>query len=155
VCNESKKTATEEIACTINREVQNWEVSNPEKMAQNIEDLAYALKNLLSDTPQNEYILNKIDMMKTEKNFVEKFQILLYIIGQLPKNDKISIKVKGNENNVVVDSEKVNIKISRDKPSLSKISSTLEWISEHIIAALLVTIIGGIVVVFIQNKYFS
>ena len=154
-CKESKKTATEEIACTVNREVQNWKISNPEKMAQNIDDLAYTFKNLVSDIPQNACILDEIDRMRLEKDLAEQLQILSYIIGQLTKIDKISIKVEGNEDNVVVNSEKVNIGISRDTPNSSKISSILEWISEHIIAALLVTTIGGIVVVFIQNKYFS
>jgi HEAT repeat protein len=154
-CKESKKTATEEIACTVNREVQNWKISNPEKMAQNIDDLAYIFKILVSDIPQNACILDKIDTMRLKKDLAEQFHILSYIIGQLTKIDKISIKVEGNEDNVVVNSENVDIGISRDTPNSSKISSILEWISEHIIAALLVTTIGGIVVVFIQNKYFS
>lgn len=83
-CWESKGKDTEEIACAINREVQQWEISNPEEMAQNIEDLAYTLKNKIADLPENGYILNKIELMGHERNLNKQYRILLFVIAQIP-----------------------------------------------------------------------
>jgi len=83
-CKESKGTVTEEIACAVNREVQKWEISDPEEMIQNIEDLAYTLKNKVADVPENGYILSKIELMRNERDLNKQYGILLFVIARIP-----------------------------------------------------------------------
>jgi len=83
-CKESKGTDTEEVACEINKEIQKWEISNPEEMIQNIEDLAYILKSKVADVPENEYIINKIELMRQERNLNKQYRILLFVIARIP-----------------------------------------------------------------------
>ncbi|WP_052725730.1 HEAT repeat domain-containing protein [Methanosarcina barkeri] len=76
-CQVSQGTATQEIACAVSREVQKWEISDPKKMVQNIEDLAYILKNKVADVPENEYIISKIELMRNEIDLNKQYGILL------------------------------------------------------------------------------
>ncbi|WP_200895785.1 HEAT repeat domain-containing protein [Methanosarcina mazei] len=79
-CKESKGTDTEEIACTVNQEVKNWEIGSQEEMTQNIENLAYVLEEKISVQPKNQFILSKIEQMKSERNLVNQYEILAQII---------------------------------------------------------------------------
>jgi HEAT repeat protein len=83
-CKESIGTDTEEIARTINREVQNLEIGSQEEMAQKLEDICHILKVKVSDLPENDYVLNKIEAMRHERNLMRQFDILLFVIGQIP-----------------------------------------------------------------------
>jgi hypothetical protein len=112
-CKELQGTPNAEIACTIYRKAQKLEISNPEELAQNIEDIAYTLKSQLVDTPKNDYILNKIDLITSEVDLTKKTQILsyvtAYVIGQMLKEKQIPIKIEGNENNVIINSKDSSI----------------------------------------------
>ena len=83
-CRISQGTPTEEIACTVNKEVQKWEISSQDEMTQKVEDIVYILKTKVTNLPENEYILNKIEMMKHERNLTKQYEILLFVIGQIP-----------------------------------------------------------------------
>lgn len=83
-CWESQGTPTQEIACAVSREVQKWEISNPTDMAEYIEDISISLKGKVQSHPENEYLLNKIEVMRIEKDFTKKFQLLSYIVGEIP-----------------------------------------------------------------------
>ena len=89
-CKESKGTATEEIACTVNKEIQKWEIGNQEEMTQKVEDIAYLLKMKIADLPENRYLLNKIEAMKNERNLAKQYDALLFVIGQIPTMKVIS-----------------------------------------------------------------
>jgi hypothetical protein len=91
-CRESQGTDTEEIACTVSRKVQKWEISNPADMAEYIEDISYSLKGKVQSHPENDYLLRKIELMRNETDLTKKFQLLSYIIGEIP-----SIKVVSEE----------------------------------------------------------
>jgi hypothetical protein len=169
-CKESIGTDAEEIASVINREVQKWEISNPEEIARLIEDLAYLLKNKVANFPEKEYILGKIDLMVNEKDLTKKFQLLIYIIGSLPGGNQISINHNINAKNVITNSKDSNNSISGDTHISGNVhflkddhtsgdthkslnfSSMLKLVSEHPIIA---TVIGGIIVIIIQKKYFQ
>ncbi|MCC4770462.1 hypothetical protein FXV91_09775 [Methanosarcina sp. DH2] len=84
VCKEAKGTDTEDIACEINGEVQKWEVSSQEEMTQRVEDLAYLLKMKVADLPENRYLLNKIEVMKNERDLAKQYDALLFVLGQIP-----------------------------------------------------------------------
>jgi HEAT repeat protein len=83
-CQESKGTDTEEIACAVSREVQNWEIGGQEEMTQKVEDVAYILKKKVVDLPENEYVLNKIETMRHEKDLMKQYETLIFVISQIP-----------------------------------------------------------------------
>ncbi|WP_410509591.1 HEAT repeat domain-containing protein [Methanosarcina hadiensis] len=89
-CRESKGTDTEEIALSVSREVQNWELNNPEEMVRNIETLAYTLKNKVKNIPENENLLNKIGSMEKETDLSKKLQNLIYIVGYILAGSNLS-----------------------------------------------------------------
>ncbi|WP_292374837.1 MULTISPECIES: HEAT repeat domain-containing protein [unclassified Methanosarcina] len=81
---QSQGTVTEEIAYSICREVQKWEMGSPEEMTQKVEDIAYVLKRKIGYVPENEYVLNKIEAMRYERNLVKQYEALLFVIEQIP-----------------------------------------------------------------------
>jgi HEAT repeat protein len=84
-CKLSKGTATEEIACAVSRKVQKWEIGgSQEEVAQKVEDIAYILKIKVTDLPENEYFLNKIEAMRRETNLIKQLETLSYVIGSIP-----------------------------------------------------------------------
>jgi hypothetical protein len=89
-CKESIGTSRGEIACTINREVQKWEISSQEEMTQKVEDIAYLLKNKVANLHENEYILNKIEAMRKEKDLIKQYEALLFVIGQISTVEVVS-----------------------------------------------------------------
>lgn len=121
-CKKLQGTPNEEIACTINRRVQKLFKGDPKEVAQNIEDIAYTLKNQLPNTP--EYVLNKIDLMINENDLTKKTQILSYvishIIGQMLKENQASIKIDGNANNVIVNSKDSSINANTENKKQNK-----------------------------------
>lgn len=83
-CRESKSTDAENIACAVTQEVQKWEIGNQKEMAQKVEDIAYILKKKIADLPENKFILEKIEAMRHEKNLTKQYEILLFVITQIP-----------------------------------------------------------------------
>jgi HEAT repeat protein len=81
---QSQGTVTEEIAYSVCREVQKWEMGSPEEMTQKVEDIAYVLKKKIGYVPENEYVLNKIEAMRYERNLVKQYEALLFVIEQIP-----------------------------------------------------------------------
>lgn len=61
-------------------------------MVQNIEDLAYILKNKVADVPENEYIISKIELMRNEIDLNKQYGILLFVIAQIPTMKVITEK---------------------------------------------------------------
>ena len=162
-CKESQGTATEEIACVINREVQKWEISNPEEMARLIEYLAYLLKNKVANLPEKEFTLEKIDLMLNEKDLTKKFQYLNYIIGSLPGGDQVSIKNYINANTVITDPKDSNISISGDvniprnipeSPKFHRISKLIFEYQKEIFTGAIGSLIGALLFMILQKRYF-
>ncbi|MDW5551212.1 HEAT repeat domain-containing protein [Methanosarcina sp.] len=87
---QSQGTVTEEIAYSVCREVQKWEMGSPEEMTQKVEDIAYVLKKKIGYVPENEYVLNKIEAMRYERNLVKQYETLLFVIEQIPTMKVIS-----------------------------------------------------------------
>ena len=81
---QSQGTVTEEIAYSVCRKVQKLEMGSPEEMTQKVEDIAYALKKKIGYIPENEYVLNKIEVMRHERNLVKQYEALLFVIEQIP-----------------------------------------------------------------------
>jgi HEAT repeat protein len=81
---QSQGTVTEEIAYSVCRKVQKLEMGSPEEMTQKVEDIAYVLKKKIGYVPENEYVLNKIEAMRYERNLVKQYEALLFVIEQIP-----------------------------------------------------------------------
>ena len=81
---QSQGTVTEEIAYSVCKEVQKWEMGSPEEMTQKVGDIAYVLKKKIGYVPENEYVLNKIEAMRYERNLVKQYEALLFVIEQIP-----------------------------------------------------------------------
>ncbi|WP_052725731.1 HEAT repeat domain-containing protein [Methanosarcina barkeri] len=81
---QSQGTVTEKIAYSVCREVQKWEMGSPEEMTQKVEDIAYVLKKKIGYVSENEYVLNKIEAMRYERNLIKQYEALLFVIEQIP-----------------------------------------------------------------------
>jgi hypothetical protein len=93
VCQESKGTPLQRVACAVRSEVQKWKIGSSEEMAQKVEDVAYILKTKVADIPENEYVLSKIEVMRYEKDIIKQYEALLFVIGQIPTMKVVSENV--------------------------------------------------------------
>jgi HEAT repeat protein len=84
-CKEAKWTVTEKIACTINSEIQKWEIGSQEEMAFNVENLIFALESSVPRIPENQYIFNKIQQIREQKDVSRQYGIISTIIPLIPK----------------------------------------------------------------------
>ena len=84
-CKESKGTATEEITCTVNREIQTWEIGSQEEMAFNVENLIFTLESSVPRIPENQYIFNRIEQVREQKDMSKQYGIISTIIPLIPK----------------------------------------------------------------------
>jgi len=80
VCQESQGTPTEEIACTVNQEVQKWNISDQDDMTQNVENMIFCLKSLVPKTSPNNNLHEKIEEIRLESDVVKQYTMLLMFI---------------------------------------------------------------------------
>jgi HEAT repeat protein/nucleoside phosphorylase len=83
-CKELKGTATEEIACAVSGEVQQWEVSNQKEMTQNIESLIEIFRLKMPNLPGYEDIFREIEGIRNEKDLGKQYKVILRLIGLIP-----------------------------------------------------------------------
>ena len=83
-CQESKGTATEEIACAVNREIQKWEIGSQEEMTWYVENLIFTLESSVPKVPGNQLIFGKIKQIRDENVLVKQYAILCSIIPMIP-----------------------------------------------------------------------
>ncbi|AKB12157.1 HEAT repeat [Methanosarcina thermophila] len=91
-CKESKGTATEEIACTINSEIQRWEISSQEELAFNLENLIFTLEANTPRSPQSNLILDRIKQIPKQKDVAKQYGMLnsvFTLIIKLSKEQKL------------------------------------------------------------------
>lgn len=93
----SKGTNTEEIACSVNREVQKWKIGSQEEITKNVEDLVYILKTKVSNLPENEYILKQIEAMSHKNDIVEQLKIMDLVIAQIPTMKVVTAQELGHK----------------------------------------------------------
>lgn len=97
-CRMSKGTSAGEIACTVNNEVQKWEIGSQEEMAQKISDMIFILKSKIPLFPKNKYLFEIIDSIKDEKDILKQYESLALIIGSIPT-------IQTSDRNVIADCE--------------------------------------------------
>lgn len=90
-CRESQGTATEEIACAVNREVQKWEIGSQEYLKKQIESLVFLLSSYVPKIEENSLILNRIDNVLQESVIVNQYTLLNTL---LPKIIDIQVSEK-------------------------------------------------------------
>ncbi len=91
-CREAKGTPTGPIACSVNKEIQGWTVSNQEQMAKNVNSLISFLKVQVPNTQENENIFHLIDEIGQcliVEEQVAMFKDLISLIPQIVINKKI------------------------------------------------------------------
>ncbi len=84
-CKESKGTATEEIVCTVNREVQGWKNVTPEEIAFNAENILIYIKSKVPPIPENEHIFEKIKEIESKKDTNLLLRSIRDFFEELPK----------------------------------------------------------------------
>lgn len=84
-CRESQGTDTEEIACAVSREVQNWEISSQEEMTWNVENLIFALESSIPRLPANQHIFDRIQQIREQKDIPKQYGMVSVLIPLIPK----------------------------------------------------------------------
>ncbi|MCC4770470.1 hypothetical protein FXV91_09815 [Methanosarcina sp. DH2] len=120
VCEESKGTATEEIACAVNREVQKWEIDSQKEMTFCAKNLCRALKLIIPPVSENKFILNEIENALNEKNLINLFTITSTFIGSIPALKMVTDKLNNLEYLVLEVNSKVDELVILSKPGFSE-----------------------------------
>jgi hypothetical protein len=90
-CQVSQGTATQEIACTVKREIQKWEIGNQEEMSWYVNNLVRMLKSRIPHNTENKEILDMIEYMKFEKDLTKQYRTLSTIVGLIPTVNVIAV----------------------------------------------------------------
>ncbi|MFY9338571.1 MAG: HEAT repeat domain-containing protein [Methanosarcina flavescens] len=90
-CQESQGTATKEIACAVNKEVQKWEISSHEEMSWCVNNLVTVLKSKIPHNTENKEILDMIEYMKFEKDLTKQYRTLSTVIGLIPTVNVVAV----------------------------------------------------------------
>lgn len=102
-CQQSKGTLNEELACSVNKEVQNWYISNHEQLTKNVDNLVFMLKLKIPLTPKNIIILNEIEKIRNEKDITKQYEKISYIIGLISTEVIMMKKIEISGNSIVGD----------------------------------------------------
>jgi dsDNA-specific endonuclease/ATPase MutS2 len=79
-CKEAKGTDAETLACSLNKEINLWQVEDQEQMEKSLENLVFSLKVQVPNISENEQIISKIDKMKACMKVEDQIAILATII---------------------------------------------------------------------------
>jgi hypothetical protein len=118
-CKEAKGTDTEEVACTINSEIQRWEIGSQEEMAFNVENLIFTLELNIPRIPENQYIFNRIQQIREQKDVPKQYGIISTIIPLIPKI-YMERKMDELENDIKEIKEKIDYAIISLKPGIKE-----------------------------------
>ncbi|WP_394701127.1 HEAT repeat domain-containing protein [uncultured Methanolobus sp.] len=83
-CKEAKGTDAEFITCSINNQLQKWEVGSQEQMEKNLDNVIFSLKTKVPNISKNKSIIDKIDAIKSESKVENQMVVLSTLIGLLP-----------------------------------------------------------------------
>nr|WP_321431077.1 hypothetical protein [uncultured Methanolobus sp.] len=120
VCREVRGTDVESIACSINKDIQEWHIENQEQMEKNLDNMIFSLKAKVPDIPENKSIIAKIDEIKAEPKVEDQIAILSTLIGLLPSlslHEDIS-KIKENTDTLIENIDQLIDSVDKIKISL-------------------------------------
>ena len=83
-CQVSQGTATEEIACAINREIQKWEIGSQEEMSWQVENMIFILESSVPKELENQAIFDKIGQIGEEKDLARQYALVGSIFLLIP-----------------------------------------------------------------------
>jgi methyl-accepting chemotaxis protein len=136
-CQVSQGTATQEIACVVNKEIQKWEIGSQEFLLAQIENLVNLLKFYIPKIEENIPIRNRVDSILLEPYIVKQYMLLNNLFPQIiniqvsNKTDSISNEIKHLQDSV--DRLTVSIdELQNPQEYLDKIQSNLEEIKNEI-----------------------
>jgi nucleoside phosphorylase len=84
-CHVSQGTLTEEIACTINKEVQKWEIGSQEELSRCAEKLISKLESNIPKIPENEHIFKMIIESRNQMSIIKLLESTSDLIEVIPK----------------------------------------------------------------------
>jgi HEAT repeat protein len=114
-CKESKGTPTQEIACSVGREVQKWEISSQEEMSWYVENLIFTLESTIPRTPINQNFFERINQIREEKDIVKQYAIVCTIIPLIPR---VSMDEKINNMEQGIDDVKKGVGIVNENTTI-------------------------------------
>jgi hypothetical protein len=91
VCKVPQGTATKEIAYSVCREVQRWEISNQVEMSWYVLNLVAIIKSKIPRNTENKEILDMIESMKFEKDLTKQYRTLSIVIGLIPTVNVVTV----------------------------------------------------------------
>jgi len=111
---QSQGTVTEEIAYSVCKEVQKWEIGSQEEMTFNLENLIFTLESKVPRTPANQDILKMIQQIKVQKEVSKQYAMITPIIAFIPQlnmqQELEEVKKGIKEINEKVDSISISLK---------------------------------------------
>lgn len=151
-CRRAMGTPAQDITCTINKEIQEWQISDQKQMTQYVEKLISSLKLKIPAIPENQHIIEKIDEIRNIKDLSIQYEKVSDLILLIPTvvvhmGDIIETTIKGNSNLVKIKSnEKIvyenstnsdNVEIQKENFKSLKNQKFSDFINTSAIAATL------------------
>jgi len=84
VCKQSKDTPTEEIACTVQQEIETWNIRDLEQITRNVDNLIFVLNAKIPDIESNKPIHDKINNINSLHDLGEVLGEILIIVSCIP-----------------------------------------------------------------------
>ena len=92
VCQQSKGTPVEGIACAVQQEIKTWKISDSGQMTKNVETLIFVLNAKIPDIESNKPIRDKIKDINSQDDLVKVLDEILIILGFIQQ----TIVIKGD-----------------------------------------------------------
>lgn len=84
-CQVSQGTSTQEIACSVSKEVQKWEISSQEEITFKVESFISTLESKIPRLPENEHIFKMITNSKDQKDINKLLENTSELIEIIPE----------------------------------------------------------------------
>jgi nucleoside phosphorylase len=84
-CQVSQGTLTQEIACSVNKQIQKWEIGSQEKMTFYVESFIFTLESKIPKLPENEHIFKMINESKDQKDINKLLENASELIDIIPE----------------------------------------------------------------------
>jgi len=84
-CQVSQGTLTQEIACSVNKHIQKWEIGSQEEMTFYVESFIFTLESKIPRLPENEHIFTIINESKDQKDLKKLLKNTSELIEIIPE----------------------------------------------------------------------
>jgi len=84
-CQVSQGTPTQEIACSVSKEIQKWDIGSQEEMTFYVEGFIFTLESKIPNLPENEHIFKMINESKDQKDINKLLENASELIEIIPE----------------------------------------------------------------------